>query len=320
MAVCGQRKGLVKMNKKFLILLLAILWCPFITGAWDKDKPAATTSLRSSNPEMLENNSSIETALNREHEFSTGGTVTDQGHHKKGSARAYFQDAEPATRINGEAFNSEDLGSLWFDSNSSPDNQFFVLTATTPTWTPVSTEVIATMLASNRTFLGTLDVTGVFAALSNATVGGTLDVTGNIDPTSYETTNGGFLDEDDMTSDSATAVASQQSIKAFGDAISAIAVLDPTSYSFSTGVGQDSITFSNGLIVKFGSSSASPASAVPITYTDAFPNAVICGQVTGINTTTISSVPHLKAITTTQITPEANSAAWDGWHWIAIGR
>ena len=52
----------------------------------------------------------------------------------------------------------------------------------------------------------------------NTAVGGTLDVVGNIDPTSFETTNGGFLDEDDMASDSDVAVASQQSIKAYVDA------------------------------------------------------------------------------------------------------
>jgi hypothetical protein len=45
----------------------------------------------------------------------------------------------------------------------------------------------------------------------------TLDVTGNIDPTSYDTENGGFKDEDDMASDSATAVCSQQSIKKYVD-------------------------------------------------------------------------------------------------------
>ena len=48
----------------------------------------------------------------------------------------------------------------------------------------------------------------------NLAITGTLDVTGNIDPTTYETTNGGFLDEDDMASDAADKVASQQSIKA----------------------------------------------------------------------------------------------------------
>ena len=167
--------------------------------AFDKDKPASTTSLRSSNPEILANWDALETALDREHEFSTGGTVADQAHHKKGSARAYFQDAQPTTRVDGTAFTSEDLGSLWFDTNSSPDNIFYVLTVTTPTWTLVSTEIIATLLASNREFAGTLDVVG------------------NFDPTTYETTNGGFLDEDDMVSDAADKVGSQQSIKAYAD-------------------------------------------------------------------------------------------------------
>ncbi len=54
-------------------------------------------------------------------------------------------------------------------------------------------------------------------------VGGTLDVTGNIDPTTYETTNGGFLDEDDMASAATAAdkVCSQQSIKAYVDTTTA---------------------------------------------------------------------------------------------------
>ncbi len=196
--------------------------------AYDKDKPASSTSLRSSNPEILTNWSALEAALNREHEFSTGGTVADQAHHKKGSARAYFQDSEPATRVDGTAFTSQDLGSLWFDSNASPDNQFNVLTATSPTWTPVSTEIIATLLASARVFLDTLGVTSDFAvntdkftvagATGNTVVAGTLDVTGNIDPTTYETNNGGFLDEDDMASGAADKVASQQSIKAYTEA------------------------------------------------------------------------------------------------------
>lgn len=52
---------------------------------------------------------------------------------------------------------------------------------------------------------------------NTAIFSGTLDVTGNIDPTTYETTNGGFLDEDDMASDAADKVASQQSVKKYVD-------------------------------------------------------------------------------------------------------
>lgn len=56
---------------------------------------------------------------------------------------------------------------------------------------------------------------GSFGAATTNLLANTLDVTGNIDPTSYETTNGGFLDEDAMGSNSATKVASQQSIVAY---------------------------------------------------------------------------------------------------------
>jgi hypothetical protein len=71
-----------------------------------------------------------------------------------------------------------------------------------------------------------LGVAGASALVGNVAITGTLDVTGNIDPTSFETTNEGFLDEDEMTSDSATAVASQQSIKAYVGSIQTVNTMD----------------------------------------------------------------------------------------------
>ena len=53
---------------------------------------------------------------------------------------------------------------------------------------------------------GDADITGA------AAVGGTLDVTGNIDPTSFEATNGGFQNSDTMADASDTKVASSDSI------------------------------------------------------------------------------------------------------------
>lgn len=173
----------MKSKTKYLVLLLAVLWIPFITGAWDKDRPAATTSLRSSNPQMLENQSVIEDALSNEHDFSTGGTQT--GDHTQGQARAFSQATAPATRIDGAGFLSTDLGSIWVDTD---DNAIYTLTATTPTWTAASDEVIATLLASARVFGSTLGVTGDFAvntnkftvaaATGNALVAGTFESTG----------------------------------------------------------------------------------------------------------------------------------------------
>ena len=247
--------------------------------AYNKNKPASSTSLRDSNPQILANWDALETALNREHEFSTGGTVTDQVHHRKGSARSFFQDAEPTTRVDGTSFTSEDLGSLWFDSNSSPDNQFNVLTATSPTWTPVSTEVIAVLLAAARVFGDTLGVTGNFAVNTdkftvtatngNTLVAGTLDVTGNIDPTTYEATNGGFLDEDDMASDANDKVASQQSIKAFGTWVPAVTGAG-AGYA-----GEESITFPNGLIFKHGIQAETTNGAKTISFAVAFPTGIV---------------------------------------------
>lgn len=247
-------------SKRALLILLilvcgTLIWAgshdPWDGTGWDVTSPDIDQPHGNTYKEIYDLRKGVAIRMNKEHE--TLATSSAGGVHKQGSARAFFQDAAPATQVDGSAFDSGDLGSFWFDSNASPDNQFNVLTATTPTWTPISTEVIAVLLASNRQFAGTLGVTGAFTATAMATfnggitlgagddligsatsditfntnkftvagatgntlVAGTLDVQGNSDPTTYETTNGGFLDEDAMGSDAANKVASQQSIKAY---------------------------------------------------------------------------------------------------------
>lgn len=233
--------------------------------AFDKDKPASSTSLRSSNPEILANWDALETAIGNEHEFSTGGT--NSGNHIQGSARCFSQASAPTTQIDGGAFTSTDLGSLWVDTDN---NALYILTATTPTWTPVSTEIIATLLAAARIFGNTLGVTSNFAvntnkftvagATGNTVIAGTLDVTGNIDPTSYETTNGGFLDEDNMASDAADKIASQQSIKKYiDDQINAtVGALTFNPLSEDGAAGSAGTTrLSNGLMIARGTQNVS---------------------------------------------------------------
>lgn len=163
--------------------------------SFDKAKPAASTGLKASNPEILANWTAIEAALDAEHTFATSGT--QDGKHTQGSARPFFQDSAPTTRIDGNAFTSADLGLLWIDSNSTPDNQFNILTATTPTWTPISTEIIAVMVAATHTWA---DVQTMASPVINTAISGTA-----------------VLDEDDLSSDSATQIATQQSIKAYID-------------------------------------------------------------------------------------------------------
>ncbi len=88
---------------------------------------------------------------------------------------------------------------------------------------------------TNTTISGAHEIVFPSDFTGNGTIGGTLDVTGNIDPTTYETTNGGFLDEDAMGSDAADKVASQQSIKAYVDAHGTVQVVNTQTGAVNTG-------------------------------------------------------------------------------------
>lgn len=81
-----------------------------------------------------------------------------------------------------------------------------------------------------------------------------------------------ILDEDNMSTDSATSLATQQSIKAYVDTTAGPTVgFTPTTYT-----GGESVTLPNGLIMKMGlSSSVSIDSSLAISFGTSFPNAVI---------------------------------------------
>jgi hypothetical protein len=88
-----------------------------------------------------------------------------------------------------------------------------------------------------------------------------------------------ILDEDDLVTDSATALATQQSIKAYVDASNTIG-FTPSTYA-----GGESVTLPNGLIMKFGVATGSASqTAITITFADAFPNGIISAQATATNT------------------------------------
>jgi hypothetical protein len=76
------------------------------------------------------------------------------------------------------------------------------------------------------------------------------------------------LDEDDMNSDSATALATQQSIKSYVDNSSTDG-FSPTTYA-----GGESVTLPNGLIMKFGTVTAG-ATGTAVSFASAFPTAAI---------------------------------------------
>lgn len=80
------------------------------------------------------------------------------------------------------------------------------------------------------------------------------------------------LDEDDMSSDSATAIATQQSIKAYVDGA--------TNFTPSTYAGEESVTFPNGLIMKWGKKNCSGDGNTAVSFGTGFPTACVNVQCT----------------------------------------
>lgn len=117
-----------------------------------------------------------------------------------------------------------------------------------------------------------------------------------------------FKDEDAMTSNSATAVASQQSIKAYVDSIT-----DP-SYS-----GGESHTFEGGLIIKMGiSGTVSGSGTLTLTFGTAFPNGILSVQLTRNSSTNYASGNASSVSTTSFVIKNASTSAGT-FYWFAVG-
>ena len=102
-------------------------------------------------------------------------------------------------------------------------------------------------------------------------------VLGNVSGAAAAPQEVAILDEDDMVSDSDTALATQQSIKAYVDG--------GGGFTPSTYAGEESVTLPNGLIMKFGvATGPTSQTAITITFADAFPNGIISAQATATNT------------------------------------
>jgi len=115
------------------------------------------------------------------------------------------------------------------------------------------------------------------------------------------------LDEDDMSSDSATALSTQQSIKAYVDSA--------PNFTPSTYAGGESVTFPNGLIMKWGIASLNAAGGT-ITFATPFPNAVINIQGVAVGADYTANL-GVTSFSTTQIA--CNPASNAVYHWQAIG-
>jgi hypothetical protein len=120
------------------------------------------------------------------------------------------------------------------------------------------------------------------------------------------------LDEDNMSSDSATAIATQQSIKAYVDSA--------PNFTPSTYAGEESVTFPNGLIMKWGSVEINANSTSTVTFGTAF-NTIVNAQVSWfVNSNTATSPCFLGSdIANASIEIRNNIGITAKAYWQAIG-
>ena len=148
-------------------------------------------------------------------------------------------------------------------------------------------------------------------------------VLGNVSGASAAPAEVSILDEDDMTSDSDTALATQQSIKAYVDGGGGFT---PSTYD-----GEESVTLPNGLIMKFGIATGVTAEGnnPTINFAVPFPRGVVNAQATATNAAGGLTASYdyyyqiestsLSSLTLTQQNSSTSTSAAHNVHWQAIG-
>ncbi len=130
-----------------------------------------------------------------------------------------------------------------------------------------------------------------------------------------------ILDEDTMSSDSDTSLATQQSIKAYANAAPLAQMKTNNVSGASVASDTESITLPNGLIIKTGFASGTGES-VTVNFGTAFPNAVISVQLTQVGgTTSSSSNVRVNSISNSSLVMYSNTGSGvTGNYWQVIGR
>lgn len=176
---------------------------------WNLNKPVNSTLISDLPLEHRRRKTNVAAVLEKEH--ATLGDSNTGGEHKQGSAVMWHLSTAniPALQPDGTALASSDNGRLWHDITT--DIIYVLDDYNDPTigggWIAIG-HYLGDIAINTDKFT-------VARATGNTDIDGTLDVVGDFNPTTFASTNGGFLDEDAMDSNDATAVASQQSIKAY---------------------------------------------------------------------------------------------------------
>lgn len=329
------------MKKLILILLLS---CVLVFGAWDNDKPADSRTWNLAAGDIRANNDGLEVEL---------GIDLNEAH-------PYFQSAAPTKKPDTTTdLDVDDNGRLWTDSD---DNQLYVLTDFSgPTWTLVSATTSITksdptftlqntdeedsdggrqsrfigkgeQSGSEVTTLGFTefshdgtsdDEKGKWRVVLNSGSEGNSPTNVPIEYTAdgkiKVSTSLSVLDEDDLVSDGDKVLATQQSIKKYVDDNIGSANWTPTSYA-----GEGSVTYPNGMIDKMGLSASITAGAtLDITFSDtsaAFPTACSFAYGTYANsTTTKNGICIITILSNTQIRIKNSTNATQVVQWFARG-
>jgi len=217
-------------KKLFIIATVAfILSLCFVNGlfaVWNKALPADNTVFRVADDLIRANNDAIETALDAEHYFATGGTQT--GAHRPGGASILRYETTATIDADIVTTGIYVHDGLIFDTTL---NQFFTMdaAATAKVAMVLGPEAIAGAILdednmatdsatkvpsqqSVKAFVTSGTVTMTNKTLIDAVLTSPL-INGSLDPL----TSSVFLDEDDMASDDAGKIPSQQSVKAYVD-------------------------------------------------------------------------------------------------------
>jgi len=273
---------------------------------WDKTQPQESDAINTGPADIQANNAAIETALDKDHDFTTGGTQTgkhnmvslieaaDIGTGAEGLPILGAQTADGKAEL---VFTDEDDndvqltsgGSIPSASTDMLDEDDLASDSATQT---ASQQSIKAFIVSGTATMAAKTLT---SPVLNTGVSGTA-----------------VLDEDDMASDSATKLATQQSIKAYIDALIA-ALMTPESYA-----GNESITFPNGLILKQGTATVD-TTPVDATFAEAFPTACTNAWCTSTSATPSEPVA-VTAKATTKLTLDRNGGAGSQTvNWFAMG-
>jgi len=125
-----------------------------------------------------------------------------------------------------------------------------------------------------------------------------------------------ILDENDMSTDSDTSLATQQSIKAYVDTTAGPTVgFTPTSYT-----GGETTTLPNGLIMKFGTITATANSATSVNFGEGF-SAVVSAQVTFLEDNNTDRKPvKIGSLGTSTLTIRNTNSVNLTAHWLVFGK